>query len=109
MKNDITPDKRTVTARLVLDGQPLEGLVGFEYAKDDEEYLVGRMIFTVINANRPRAGARYRALWLQVETSHDVWDTVFAANDIIIFTESGTYSISDAVFEVECKWTNNVN
>jgi len=93
----------------VLDSKPLEGFVGFEYAKDNEEYLVGRMIFVVKNANRPRAGARYRTLWLQMETAPDVWDTVFSANDIVLFTESGAYNMTDGVFEVECKWTNNVN
>lgn len=95
--------------RLVLDGQPLENLVGFEYAKDSESYVVGRMIYVLRGTNRPRAGARYRTLWLQWESEAGVWDTVFAANNVTVLTEAMGCGADDTLFEVECKWSTHVN
>lgn len=109
MNNDDQDLTSGANTRLVLDGQPLGGLLGFEYAKDHENYVVGRVIYVVINANRPRAGARYRTLWVQRETTPGVWDTVFAANDIQLLTESGSYDFVNGDFVVDCKWTTNVN
>jgi hypothetical protein len=95
--------------RLVLDGQPLENLVGFEYAKDSESYVVGKFLYAVRNENRPRAGARYRTLWLQWESEAGVWDTVFAANNVTILTEAADLMATDEYMVVECKWSTHVN